>query len=213
MAASTSAISLTDASYGRGRGRAVGRAAQGNGSGADNPVGMDDAFAFVAPVMPRRKVDPFAMKVAAVSMIFVALVGAFGAFVVGHERAADARAEATVQAGSTAPVTVEDRAALDVQARDALQAAVGFATDAYARTSSYAGAGVPQLTIAAPELLFVDGPSEGPGIVSVVATDAAWAAAVMSDSGCRWIALSAGVMRQGSDAACVAGEILTDLGA
>lgn len=169
---------------------------------------MDDAFAFVAPVMPKRRVDPFALKAAAISTVFVAMVGAFGAFVVDHERAADARAEATVRVYQATDLT----ASVDGQARDALQAATAIATDAFARTSSYTNAGIGRLTDAEPDLLFVDGPSQSPGVVSIVATDSVWAAAVRSDSGCRWIVLaSSGPARRGIGDTCTGRDAMAAL--
>jgi hypothetical protein len=175
---------------------------------------MDDTFTFVAPVMPRRRVDPFALKIAVVATLFVAFVGAFGAFVVQREHAADAAREAKGQA-----VLAAERA--DIEATAAAAAAAGAGTEAgladtearglleqtleLARTATTRGAltdaGPVQLAALDPSLLLVDGPSTAPVIVSVAATDASWAAAVMGPSGaCYWIRLNAD------------GEVSRDLG-
>lgn len=167
---------------------------------------MDDTFTFVAPVMPRRRVDPFALKIAVVAALFVAFVGMFGAFVVGRERAADAARDAKARAVLAAErADIEASAAeaeaagagtvaglADAQARDLLARAAEMAQSTLARGGSFADAGPGQLAGAGASILFVDGPSTAPAIVSVETTDAAWAAAVMGPSGaCYWIRLTA----------------------
>ncbi len=167
---------------------------------------MDDTFTFVAPVLPRRQVDPFALKLAIAATAFVALVGSFGSFVVGRERAADgerAALEASVVAEEQARVemllseapgsdaTVAANAA-DEPARQAARRAAELAVAA-TTAGSYALAGPAQLTTGEPTLLFVDGPSTTPTVVSVVAERDAWGAAVMGSSGtCYWIAVAGG---------------------
>lgn len=167
---------------------------------------MDDAFTFVAPVMPRRRVDPFALKIAVVTALFVAFVGVFGAFVVGREQAADAARDA-----HAAAVLAEERADIeqavaeaevagagteaglaDAASRDLLEETLSLAQASVARGASFAEAGPAQLTALQPDLIFVDGPSTAPMIVSIEATDTAWAAAVMGPSGaCYWLRLTA----------------------
>jgi hypothetical protein len=172
---------------------------------------MDDSFAFVAPFMPRRRVDPFALKAAVVFAAFVASIGAFGAYVVGRERALDERIEAARSQASSevTAVTPSQGGLLDAEARASLNRAASLAEEAFARTSSFSGAGIADLGAAEPNLLFVDGPSHAPTIVSVEAGDSAWAAAVMTDSGCWWIVLStSSATRRGTSQACTGAEVL-----
>lgn len=161
---------------------------------------MDDTFSFVAPVMPRRTVDPFALRLAAASAAFVLLLGAFGAFVVQQERAADARRavlerQAIAQAQARADALPDPRtqpdvvALLDSQARSSATRALELAT-ATLGTADLSQAGPAQLTLAQPSMLFVDGMSTSPSVVSVEATAERWSAAVMAPSGlCYWVAL------------------------
>lgn len=164
---------------------------------------MNDTFSFVAPVMPRRTVDPFALRLAVTAGVIVALVGAFGAFVVQREHVADARRatlEATIAAqaaarAETMPDPREDPeilALLDSQARSSATRALELATSLVASTEDLAQADPAQLSLVQPSMLFVDGPSTSPAVVSVRATSASWSAAVMAPSGiCYWVALDA----------------------
>jgi hypothetical protein len=164
---------------------------------------MNDTFSFIAPVMPRRTVDPFALRLALAAGAFVLLVGAFGAFVVQHERSADvARAaleeRALEQAAARAEAVPDVRidpdvaALLDSQARSSAERALELATTAFAGTRDFADAGPSQLGVAQPSMLFVDGPSTSPAVVSIEATSSTWSAAVMAPSGlCYWIATTA----------------------
>jgi hypothetical protein len=177
---------------------------------------MDDTFSFIAPVMPRRRLDPFALRIGVSAAVFVASIGAFGAFVIRHERSADAErsahiavvaqaertsAEAEVQAqAAAAPL------AADADAQATLEATLALAQDAFARGAAFADAGPAQLTDLQPSLLFVDGPSTTPAVVSVAAGDASWSAAVMGASGtCYWLRLSAdGGVDRGTGGRCLA---------
>jgi len=164
---------------------------------------MEEAFAFVAPVMPKRTVNPFAVRVAVACAVFVASVGALGVFVVEHERAADARREALaahqaeveaarldeVASKVDVPISVEDL--LDQAARDAADEALTLAQASLAETGSFAEASPANLATLGTSLLFVDGPSTAPAVVSVEVTDTAWAAAVQGPGGCAWVVLSA----------------------
>jgi hypothetical protein len=163
---------------------------------------MDDTFSFIAPVMPRRTVDPFALRLAAAATTFVLLVGAFGAFVVQQERTADARRavverQALAQAQARAESIPDPRtqadvvALLDSQARSSATRALELAT-ATLGTGDLTQAGPAGLTMAQPSMLFVDGMSTSPSVVSVEVTPEMWAAAVMAPSGlCYWVSLAA----------------------
>jgi hypothetical protein len=188
---------------------------------------MNDTFSIVAPVMPRRQVDPFGVKLAVSGVVLLLLVSAFGSFVVHAERAADVRraaleamiraqdqARATeLAAQADAALTAEDPASelpvavaqlLDAQARTNASAALAVARRALSSGGSLAQAGVTALAHARPSLTFVDGPSAAPTIVSVAVTGTTWAAAVMGPSGtCYWVALRPDANpRYGSGDAC-----------
>jgi hypothetical protein len=164
-------------------------------------VGMDETFAFIAPVMPRRTVHPIAVKAGVISFVFVAVVGALGVFVVQHEQAADAARNrlaaqtaaieqqriAATEASANVPVGMAGT--LDQVARDAAEGSLGYAQAAWAADHSFDGAGPGELATIGSELLFVDGPSTSPRIVSVATDDRIWAAAVASPEGCVWISL------------------------
>jgi hypothetical protein len=174
---------------------------------------MNDTFSIVAPVMPRRQVDPFGVKLAITGVILLLLASAFGSFVVHEERAADARraaleaqiraqdqARATALAAQAdAALTAEDPVSelppavaqlADVQARMNASTALAVARQAVSSGGNLEQAGVAELARAQPSLTFVDGPSTAPTIVSVAASASVWAAAVMGPSGtCYWVAL------------------------
>jgi hypothetical protein len=178
---------------------------------------MSDTFTFVAPVMARRRLDPFAARLVALGLALVVVVAALGTFVVRAERTADARravlqaqqearevaeaqrlaavAEAGLARRETAMSAVPAGVArlLDEQARDAAERALALAQGALGRTGDLSAAGVAELTQRDEALLFVDGPSTAPTIVSIARTALSWGAAVMGPSGtCYWISLGAG---------------------
>ena len=74
-----------------GRRRALLVAGSGPLTAADTSCGMGDTFCFIAPVMPRRRVDPLALRAAVRRRARLALFGGLGAFVVSQEHAADER--------------------------------------------------------------------------------------------------------------------------
>ncbi|MEX0984772.1 MAG: hypothetical protein WD096_06950 [Actinomycetota bacterium] len=164
---------------------------------------MDETFAFIAPVMPRRAVNPLAVRAGVIAAVFMAVVGALGVYVVEHEQAADAHRvalaakvaaveEARVEeaaAGANVPAGMSDE--LLGAARNAADEAAGYAQGVLAAHGSLIGAGPAFLSTLGSPLLFVDGPSTAPTIVSVATTDTMWAAAVASPGGCAWIMLAA----------------------
>jgi hypothetical protein len=187
---------------------------------------MDETFAFIAPVMPKRAVHPMAIRAALMAFVFVAAVGALGVYVVEHEQAADAKREAlaakvaAVEEARIAEVTsdvdvpVGMDGTLDQAAREAADEALGYAQTALAADGSFAAAGAGQLAAVGSALLFVDGPSTAPTIVSVALTDTVWAAAVASPEGCVWIALaSSGAVARDSGTECTGEAALSATGA
>jgi hypothetical protein len=188
---------------------------------------VSDTFTFIAPVMPRRHADPFAVKLATFGVVLLLLISGFATFVVAQERSADARhaaleavkrAQEQADAGRLASIPDAAVAAdpvvagpvpggvaklLDGQARDAAERALALARGALGR-GDLAAAGAAQLADADQILLFVDGPSTAPTIVSVAVSGGIWAAAVMGLSGaCYWVSIDAqGVVRYDRSRAC-----------
>ena len=153
---------------------------------------MDDSFHYIAPVMPRRRVDPFALRLAVGAALAVAAVAGFAVFAIQHERDADAIAQVNAEREAAAQVAIVPQGddaesgvyrALDEEARKAATNALDMATRIFAVTDSYETAGPAQLTEQQPSLIFVDGPSTSPAVVSVDASETSWAAAVMGPSG------------------------------
>jgi hypothetical protein len=73
----------------------------------------------------------------------------------------------------------------DLQAQANLRMALSAATTAFMEGGSFASASATELSALEPSFTYVEGtrPSTGPGTISVEATDQAWGAAVLSDSG------------------------------
>ena len=167
---------------------------------------VSDTFTFIAPVMPRRRADPFTVKLATFGVVLILLISAFATFVVAQERSADARraaleartvAEEQANADRLASIPNATVAAdpvpagpvpggvaklLDGQARDAAERALTLARGALGR-GDLAAWDAAQLADADPTLLFVDGASTAPTIVSVAVSGGVWAGAVMGPSG------------------------------
>src|SRR5262249_34517955 len=149
------------------------------------------------------RLDPFAARLIAAGLVLVVAVSAFGTFVVRAEREADARRavleaqQAAREQAQAQQLAVEAQAGLahrsgamsdvpagvsrllDEQARDAADRALTLAQGALGHAGGLSAAGVSQLTPLDGSLLFVDGPSTAPTIVSVAEASGGWAAAVM----------------------------------
>ena len=176
---------------------------------------MSDTFTFVAPATARRRLDPFTTRLIAMALVLAVLVAGFATFVVRAERAADARraaleaqqaareqaeserivsqAQAAYDLHQTTPVTVAGGVArlLDEQARDAAERALALARGALGSHGDLSAAGMTQMAHGDEALLFVDGPSTAPTIVSVAEDGRAWGAAVLGTSGtCYWVSLN-----------------------
>ena len=81
--------------------------------------------------------------------------------------------------------------AIDAAARSDALAALGLPAG-WRRGAPFLDAGPERLSEIVKRLIFVDGPSPAPGVVSVASTREAWAAAVMGSSGaCYWLRYSA----------------------
>ena len=184
---------------------------------------MDDAFRMVAARMPRtRRLTPFATRAVALLAVIGLLIASFAMFVVSEQRAADARraqiaatqraeAEAEAQAaaaqvGASDPGTADPAPVgnmLDARAQQAATTALDAARQ-IAASGSIADAAPNALTAIAPTLLYVDGPSTGPSVVSVYTGAVGWAAAVHgAHSTCYWIAVATdGRTRYGTGSPC-----------
>jgi hypothetical protein len=159
---------------------------------------MDETFGYVAPVIPRRAVHPLALRAGVAAMVVVALFGALGVFVTSQERAADER-----RAALAATIAAQDAATAEQVAHDAAAMATDDVVEHSARAAaedalavaltelSLADAGPATLARHLDGLTFVDGLSTSPNVVSVAATDDAWAVAVMGMGSCVWLRLDA----------------------
>jgi hypothetical protein len=87
--------------------------------------------------------------------------------------------------GNVRDTTKQIDAAGDVQAQTNLRSALSAATTAFLDGGSFTSAGPEQLAAIEPAFRYVDGshPSTGANVVSVMASDQAWGAAVLSSSG------------------------------
>ncbi len=168
---------------------------------------MNDTFSFHAPAeVFRRRVDPRWIRSAIVVTVVLSAVGSFSRWVVTSEHAADQRREAALAAlhrpvatATPSPVGLDDDAA-----KASASSTLTIARDVFTQTGTFADAATAVLSAEEPDLIFVDGPSTAPAIVSVEARDDAWAAAVMGDAGaCFWVkATSEGLIRYGVGTAC-----------
>ena len=114
-----------------------------------------------------------------VILVGVAVVGL--ALVFGVLALVKRGGEAAAEYAETAVEQI-DRAG-DLQARTALKVAYTAAQTASMESGSYLAAGPDELASMEPSLRYVTGPSTGPTVVSVAATEADWAAAVLASSG------------------------------
>jgi hypothetical protein len=175
---------------------------------------MDDAFSLVAARMPRsRRLSPFDLRLIALAAVAALLIVAFAAFVVAEQHVADVRRAATLEAQHAAEAARADAAAatpsvegsaaideLDGQAQVSAKAALHAA----AMTDGLDTATAAALSALEPDLVFVDGPSTAPSVVSVYVGTAGWAAAVHGGANtCYWVARTAGGRdRFGTGAVC-----------
>ena len=148
---------------------------------------MDDAFRMVAARMPRaRRLTPFAARATVLLVVLGMLLVVFASFIASEQRAADARraqleatqrADAEAQARATAaqvgaadpgtPDGAAVRGLVNEHAQQAATTALGTARR-FATTASIDGATAAAISPLDPSLLFVDGPSTGPSVVSVL---------------------------------------------
>jgi hypothetical protein len=182
---------------------------------------MDDAFSLVAACMPRsRRLSSFDVRVIVLGVVATLLIATFAVFVVSQQRAADARRAAALATQRAAEAAHVQTALADVATtapaadgavvagmldRQAKDAAVG-ALEAATRLAAEAGPNAvttASLSATQPGILFVDGPSTAPSVVSVYAGPAGWAAAVHGGTTCYWVARApGGRARYGAGTGC-----------
>jgi hypothetical protein len=155
---------------------------------------MSDTFAFRSlPVPLRSRVNVRAVKTVVALCLVVAAVGSFSRWIIRSERASFvAAAEHTAldrQPASRTPDLslpasgVVAIPATDVQVQAVASATVGRALKLLRSGGSPADAGPARLAEGSHGVIYTDGASIGPRIVSVATTHTAWGAAVMSESG------------------------------
>lgn len=173
-----------------------------------------DTFSFRAPPVPlHRRVDARLVKASlAVLVLLVALV-AFSRWVIESERRSEAAA-ATLE--SDAPVVgmlpgvdavnaeaAESLPELDAPARADARTALAVAREAMRGGKTAANAGPGELSALEDSLVFTDGPSPAPGIVSVANVGERWAGAVMGASGvCYWVSAGPSGVGFGTGESC-----------
>jgi hypothetical protein len=178
---------------------------------------MDDTFTFRADRMPRRTIDPLALKAAVVAGLIVFVTGWFAKIVIDSEQRSLAHAAPATEArvgtisGVDAPEVprlgesdVAAAIAVDDQARIAADDALAAARHVFDRDGSFVAAGPADLADLDLGLTFVDGPSTAPQIVSLVAAPGVWSAAVRSETGtCLYVRVTAqGLVTYGTGPVC-----------
>jgi hypothetical protein len=175
---------------------------------------MDDTFSFSAPPVPlRRRTDPRAVKLALLGVVMMTALVSFSRWVIDSETRSEAKAAAfTVDEESihllhgTESAEAPDQSTLpsiDVPARADARSALVAAREAARGRATLADAGPGELTLIDRSLIFTDGPSPVPGIVSVAIDGHSWAAAVMGTSGtCYWLRLSPSRAAYGTGSLC-----------
>ena len=187
---------------------------------ADTWEGMDNnSFSFRAPALPwRLRVDPRKVKLATVAVVVASLTAGFTSWVIGSERNSEARAaEQTVDDavmgvfdGPQVEVAQAPSSSADAPARADARTAAAAAREASRGRPTLTDAGPGQLSAIERSLVFTDGASAAPGIVSVAGTDDTWAGAVMGASGaCYWIRLGPSGTTFGTGELCTGSAALS----
>lgn len=160
---------------------------------------MSDTFAFRSlPVPMRRRVNMRVIKTVIVVSMVVAAVGAFSRWIMRSEQASfvaaahHAAAPALGVDQRPAPTTpdlglpasgVVPISTADVQVQTIVRTTLGRAEHLLRSLGSPSDAGPGRLARGSRGIIYTDGPSIGPTIVSVATTRTAWGAAVMSATG------------------------------
>jgi len=170
---------------------------------------MDQTFNFrAAPVPLRRRLNPRAIALALAALFVVFGFVALSTWVIRSERRSIELASRSDDTAMVGTISGSDdglgetsrfsgRLAIDSTARADARTALVAARRAAAGSATFLEAGPGQLGSRASAMIFVDGPSQAPGVVSVASTRDEWGAAVMGPSGTCYLlrfAADAGVM-------------------
>ncbi len=162
------------------------------------PTGMSDTFAFRSlPVPLRRRVNVRALKTVVALCVVAAAVGSFARWTIRSEQASFIQADRHAAAPNVgldqgltsassdlgAPASGLVVSAADAQTQTVLLDTLTRARGLMLGGGSPALAGPGQLAHGSKGIIYADGPSFAPTIVSVGATHAAWGAAAMSEGG------------------------------
>ena len=182
---------------------------------------MDPAFNFRAESesFPRR-VQRRSVVLAIAASVGLGGLMSLSRWVVDSERDSLARAggaDAPTSIAGTMPGTDlgpddlegKDPHGIDDDARSDALVALDAARRAASGSATFLDAGPGQLGSTASALIFVDGPSQGPGVVSVASTRDTWGAAAMGPSGtCYLVRLATGRVSYGVGRSCTGDEAL-----
>jgi hypothetical protein len=168
---------------------------------------MDEAFSYrTTRRLPRW--EPWAVKLAIAGGIALLAMATFGRWVSDSENASFARMRADQGAAEQAAVRPPSggaaAAAADAQAQVNAMTALEIAKRALSSSVTFADASPDALNAVQSELTFELSPSTSSQDVSIVATDSAWAAAVVSADGtCYYVRLAgAGRVTYGTGTEC-----------
>lgn len=190
----------------------------------DTHVGMDQSFGFRAARVPlHRRVSPRAIVLVVVGLALVVALCAFSRWVIVSERRSidaasrpvdDSAIVGTMSGADAEPATVagaSGRVSIDSTARADIRTAFAIARRAASGPATFLDAGPGQLAATGSPMIFVDGPSRAPGVVSVASTPDAWGAAVMGPSGtCYLLRLAPGNgLTYGTGGTCTGAKALT----
>ena len=189
---------------------------------------MDQTFNFrAAPVPLHRRLNPRAFALAVVACLVLSGLVSFSRWVIDSERRSMDRVERVERTGSIVGTisgsddaladsgSVAENLAIDAAARADARSALNAARRAAGGRATFLDAGPGHLAQTTASLIFVDGPSQGPGVVSVASSREAWGAAVMGASGtCYLLRFAPGDgVTYGTGNACTGDEALTARGA
>jgi hypothetical protein len=158
---------------------------------------MDDAFAFRTTTPIRRRIDPRIVRAAVVVGVVLLGIVLFARWVIASERESFARMHRRAKPTSVGVLQIPGTSApeaTDADAQESLRLALAAARVVTPPGASFLDAGPAELAPLRPGYTFVDGPSTIPRVVSVAASEDAWAAAVRAPSGtCYWLRLGVGL--------------------
>jgi hypothetical protein len=175
---------------------------------------LDNAFSFSAPPVPlRSRMSPRAVKLAAVAFTLIAGLVAFSWWVIESEHRSEASVSSHVSDDGRAVGMLDGDAAdgsdgrvtrtLDVPARADARTALAAAKEAARGRATFDDADPARLSRLERSLIFTDGPSAAPGIVSIASDTRTWATAVMGSSGtCYWLKAGARGIEFGTGTPC-----------